>query len=76
MKSVAEILDGPIVDRGPNCAHLMTEAEARGVLRDFESQMPKSRRGAVARRLADSPHGRLTEEARALYAAYAAAYGA
>jgi hypothetical protein len=54
----------------------MTEAEARGVLAQMEAQMSKRQRGRVARMTADAGVGNLSDEARALYRAYAEAYGA
>ena len=74
--ALQDILTGPVVDRHCHAMHPMTEAEARGILRQAEKQMAKKHRGAAFRKFADSPHARLTDEARALYRAYATAYGA
>lgn len=76
MTCVAKILTGKTENRPSRATHPMTEAEARHVLRAIEAQMPKSRRGAAVRRFAGSPFANLSHEARALYAAYAEAYGA
>lgn len=76
MTTVQDILTGQVAERSNRATHLMTEAEARGILRQLDNEMPKARRGSTVRKLADSPHGRLTDEARALYRAYATAYGA
>lgn len=73
---LTDILTGDTAERAPRADHLMTEAEARHVLRQIDREMPKSRRGATVRRLAESPHGRLSDAARTLYRAYAEAYGA
>lgn len=69
------ILAGPVSDRPAHANWLMTEAEARGVLHFIEKIPRKKRRDAV-NFFAESPHGRLTDEARALYRAYVAAYTA
>ena len=73
--SVESILSGEVAERPNFAAHLMTEAEARGVLCQIEKQMPRKRRGVTVYKLATSPHGRLSVAARNLYLAYAAAYG-
>lgn len=73
---IQSILAGPAADRPNGSAHLMTEAEARGVLLEIEAHMPRKRRGPAVRKLAEAPVGRLSVEAKALYRAYAAAYGA
>ena len=73
--SVESILSGEWSERPKFAAHLMTEAEARGVLCQIEKQMPRKRRGVTVYKLATSPHGRLSVAARNLYLAYAAAYG-
>lgn len=73
-----QILSGPVADRPNGAAHPMTEAEARGILRDIEAQMPRKRRGAAVRKLADAASrgiGRLSPEAVTLYQKYATAYG-
>lgn len=74
--TVTEILTGPVSERHNHSAHLMTEAEARFILIQHEKHMPKSRRGSTIKKIAQSPFGRLSDEARALYMAYAACYGA
>lgn len=71
-----QVLIGPAAERANFSEHLMTEAEARGILLKAERQMSRKQRGLVFRKFADSPHGRLSDDARALYRAYAAAYGA
>jgi hypothetical protein len=71
-----QILSGPASERANGAEHLMTEAEARGILLKAERQMSRKQRGPIFRKFADGPHGRLSEEARALYRAYAEAYGA
>lgn len=76
--SVERILSGEVAERPNFAAHLMTEAEARGVLCQIEKQMPRKRRGVTVYKLAESASrgiGRLSPEAIALYRAYAAAYG-
>lgn len=73
--TLAEILAGPTADRPNRAGYPMTEAEARGFLMDIERQMPRSRRGPCIARLAAAPVGNLSQEARDLYRAYAAAYG-
>lgn len=75
MQTVADILSGEVAERPNRAAHLMTESEARGILRDIERQMPRKRRGVTVYKFATSPHGRLSVAARNLYLAYAAAYG-
>ena len=63
--------DGPTVERAPRCAHLMTEAEARGVLMAMEREVPSvSRRRQQAAFFARNIAGRLSPEAVALYRAY------
>lgn len=74
--TLEQILSGHAVERANGVAHLMTEAEARGFLLKAERQMARKNRGAIFRKFADSPHGRLSDDARALYHAYAEAYGA
>lgn len=77
--TLQEILTGPIAERANMVFHPMTEAEARGILHKFEKQMPKKRRGTVALGLAKHAAngvGNLSQEAIALYRAYATAYGA
>ena len=77
--TLEQILSGPATDRPNGAAHLMTEAEARGILLQVEKQMPRKRRGPAMRNLANhAAHGtgRLSPEAIALYRAYATAYGA
>lgn len=75
MMSVVHILSGEVAERPNHAAHLMTEAEARGILCQIERQMPRKRRGLTVYKLATSPHGRMSVAARNLYLAYAAAYG-
>lgn len=74
--TLEQILNGPVAERGNGVAHLMTEAEARGFLLQAERQMARKNRGPIFRKMADTPVGRLSDDARALYRAYAAAYGA
>jgi hypothetical protein len=74
--TLQDILTGPAADRHCHAMHLMTEAEARGILLKADRQMAKKNRGPIFRKFADSPHGRLTDDARALYRAYAKVYGA
>ena len=74
--TLQDILTGPVAERPCRAMHLMTEAEARGVLIQADRQMAKKNRGPAFRKFANSPHGRLTDDARALYRAYAKAYGA
>lgn len=78
MPNLTEILTGPTADRPNRAAHDMTEAEAeaRHYLLSIERHMPKSRRGATIRKLADAPVSRLSPEARALYRRYAEAHNA
>lgn len=74
--TIQQILAGPQSDRPNRAGYPMTEAEARHVLAQMESQMSKRQRGRVARMTADAGIGNLSDEARALYRAYAEAYGA
>lgn len=74
--TLQQILSGTVADRANFSEHLMTEAEARGILLKAERQMSRKQRGPVFRKFADTPHGKLSDDARALYRAYAAAYGA
>jgi hypothetical protein len=62
-----------IADRQNNATHLMTAAEARGILRDMEAQVKSaSRRRQQAAFFARNIAGKLSPEAVAIYAAYAA----
>ena len=62
-----------IADRQNNATHLMTAAEARGILRDMEAQVKSaSRRRQQAAFFARNIAGKLSPEAVAVYAAYAA----
>lgn len=74
--TLQDILTGTVAERPCRAMHLMTEAEARGVLLQADREMSAKQRGKTFRKFADSPHGRLSDEARALYRAYAKAYGA
>ena len=74
--NLQDILTGPVADRHCHAMHLMTEAEARGVLLQADREMAAKQRGKTFRKFADSPFARLTDDARALYRAYAKAYGA
>jgi hypothetical protein len=69
-----EILAGPVADRHPQAPHDLTEGEARANLLMVEKQMPKRRRGDAVAFWARKAR-RITPEARALYVAYARAYG-
>lgn len=73
------ILSGPVTDRPNGAPYPMTEAEARGVLREIEARMPRKRRGPTVRKLVDAAEsglGNLSRDAIALYRKYATAYGA
>jgi hypothetical protein len=70
------ILTGPTSKRQNGAPHLMTEAEARGILLQADKQMARKNRGPIFRKFADSSHANLSDAARALYRAYAGAYGA
>lgn len=77
--SLEQVLTGPTADRANYSAHPMTEAEARGILLRAEKQMSRNRRGPNFRNLANHAAngvGNLSQEAIALYRAYATAYGA
>lgn len=74
--TLVHILSGPIADRAHDASHPMTEPEARGILVQAEKQMSRRQRGPVFRKFADYPRANLSHEARALYRAYAAEYGA
>lgn len=74
--TLQDILTGPVAERPCRAVHLMTEAEARGVLLQADREMAKKNRGPIFRKFAESPHARLSDEARALYRAYAKEYGA
>lgn len=76
--TVAEILNGPVEAISSRPIAPMTEAQARGYLREIEANMPRNRRGKTIRSLHDFSQGRgkLSQEALALYNAYAKAYGA
>jgi hypothetical protein len=74
--TIDQILSGPVADRAHNATHDLTVEEARGFLREWErSGVGMKYRGAGARSVATyAPN--ITAEARDLYRAYAAAYGA
>jgi hypothetical protein len=74
--TLAHILSGPITDRAHDASHPVTESEARGILTQAEKQMSRKQRGQIFRKFADYPHANLSPEARAIYRAYAAEYGA
>lgn len=76
--TIAEILNGPIEPISSHPVAPMTEAQARGYLRGIQANMPRNRRGKTIRSLHDFSQGRgkLSQEALALYDAYAKAYGA
>ena len=74
-----QILSGPVADRPNGAPYPMTEAEARGILLQFEKHQPRKMRGRVVRKLVDAAEaglGNLSRDAVALYRQYATAYGA
>jgi hypothetical protein len=73
--TLQDILTGPTSERPNGAAHPMTEAEVRGILLQADKQMARKNRGPIFRKFADSPQN-LSDAARALYRAYAGAYGA
>ena len=74
--TLSTILAGPVADRAHDARHPLTESEARGILLQAERSMTRKQRGPVFRKLAEFPRANLSIEARALYRAYAAEYGA
>ena len=76
MTSTAEnsLLQGPVDDRPNHASHMMTEAEARGVLIQMEREVSSAaKRRRQAAFFAGNIAGRLSPEAVALYRAYAEA---
>jgi hypothetical protein len=75
--TLQDILTGPTSERPNGAPHPMTEAEARDILRQIETRLPKKRRGPNVRAIVTHAEvvGRLSPEAIALYRAYAGVYG-
>lgn len=66
-------LTGPVTDRPNRATYPMTASEARGVLRGMEKDVKSAkRRRAMAASFATNAAGKLSPEAVAVYAEYAA----
>lgn len=65
-------LNGEIAERKNGAAHLMTAAEARGVIREMEEQVKSDkRRRQMCAFFAKNAAGKLSAEAVEVYTAYA-----
>lgn len=70
---MTSILDGEIAERPNRAGYPMTAAEARGIIRDMEREVPSAtKRRKMASFYAKNIAGKLSPEAVEVYRAYAA----